>query len=126
MIPGGELSGAIKPAPDVWDSVPDTIQVEFRPSDPYSINIWGVGIDQDLFIATGSDGTTWSEFLDVDANVRVRTQGDLYLLTAVEVFDEPERSNVVTAYLKKYDVDREEGWVKTGMIFRLDRRESNL
>ncbi len=36
MIPGGELSGDVKSAPLTWATVPDTIQVETRPSDPYS------------------------------------------------------------------------------------------
>ena len=40
MIPGGELSGTPAPVPESWDftNEVDTIQLETRPEDPYSVN----------------------------------------------------------------------------------------
>jgi len=54
ILPGGALTGTTTTAPADWSSVAGvkTIQVEFRPKDPYSHNIWGVGIGPDLYIAT--------------------------------------------------------------------------
>ncbi len=122
MIPGGELSGDVKSAPLTWATVPDTIQVETRPSDPYSINIWSVGLDEHLYIATGADGTTWTEFFATDANVRVRIIDSLYELKADLVSSSDERDTVSSAYVEKYELDPEDNWLQTGMIFRLDRR----
>ncbi len=123
VIPGGELSGQMQTPPPDWTDVPKVIQVETRPSDPYSINIWSVGIGQDLYIATGADGTTWSEFIDTDSKVRARIGSSLYELNATSVNDPQERSVVVDAYLSKYkDLDSEDNWVETGLMFRLDRR----
>ena len=122
MIPGGKLAGDTLAAPVAWTDVPETIQVETRPSDPYSINIWGVGIEQNLYIATGPDGTTWSVFIEDNPDVRVRMGNSVYELLAMSVTDSTERSVVTSAYVDKYDLDREDNWVKTGLIFRLDRR----
>ncbi len=123
VIPGGELSGQTQTPPPDWTDVPKIIQVETRPADPYSINIWSVGIGRDLYIATGTDGTTWSEFIGTNSKVRARIGSSLYKLNATSVNDPQERSVVVDAYLLKYgDLDSEDNWVETGLIFRLDRR----
>jgi hypothetical protein len=121
VIPGGQLSGQVQAAPSTWTNVADTIQVEWRSSDPYSINIWGVGIERDLYIATAEEGTTWSEFIQTDPNARVRLGSSLYELKAIPVTDSDEKDKVEAAYLAKYDLDRKENWVQTGLIFRLDR-----
>ncbi|MFP6806519.1 MAG: hypothetical protein VB957_04970 [Pseudomonadales bacterium] len=115
-IPGGELSGEIASPPAVWGNVPETIQLETRPSEPYSINIWSVGIEQSLYIATSEEGTNWTEFFTSDANVRVRIDGTVYPLAAVPIMDTNERNRVISAYTNKYDHS------ELGMIFRLDRR----
>ena len=59
-FPGGALSGELEPAPTDWafsDAV-DTIQLETRPGDPYSVNVWGVAAGDDFFIA-GAAGRFW-------------------------------------------------------------------
>ncbi len=124
MIPGGSLRGDVAPAPAQWTALDaiETIQVEFRPSDPYSINIWAVGLDNDLYIATGADGTRWTPMLEADANVRVRIDGTVYELTASRVTKPTEVHRVANAYSGKYELDLQDNWVMNGMIFRLDPR----
>lgn len=111
-------------APDNWAALDgvDTIQVEFRPQDPYSHNIWAVGIDRDLYIATGEGGTRWTPFLASDPNVRARLDTALYDLTAAPVTAADERARVADAYLHKYELEADDNWVATGLIYRLDRR----
>ena len=121
-IPGGELAGSMEDPPLEWQSVPETIQLESRPTNPYSINIWSVGLDRDLYIATSADGTTWSAFIAEDRAIKVRLGERIYPLHAAEVNDPTERGRVAAAYLEKYDVDENDGWVQRGLIFRLDRR----
>ena len=120
-IPGRELAGVVQDAPAQWSEVPETIQLETRPSDPYSINIWGVGLAEHLYVATASDESNWVPFIESDPSVRVRVDGDLYRLRASLVEDPDERARVAAAYDEKYEVDRNEGWVARAMIFRLDR-----
>jgi len=46
VFAGGELSGETAAPPDDWSALRDeeTFQLETRPEDPYSVNIWAVGI----------------------------------------------------------------------------------
>jgi hypothetical protein len=91
-------------------------------ANPYSINIWGAGLGPDLYVATGVDGTTWTEFIDRDPRVRVRVGEAIYELTAVRVDDAREKSQVAAAYVAKYALDPQDNWVNEGMVIRLDRR----
>ena len=124
MLPGGTLTGEVQPPPDEWSVAADAevIQLETRPADPYSINIWGAGLGPDLYVATGVDGTTWTEFIDRDPRVRIRIGEAIYELTAVHVDDAREKSQVAAAYVAKYALDPQDNWVNEGMVIRLDRR----
>ena len=122
VFPGSGLSGQVKSAPVRWQDVPDTVQVETRPSKPYSINIWGVGIEGSLYVSTGEDGTRWTTFIKKDPNVRVRINAIVYELIASIVTDPAERGRVTSAYVSKYDMDEDDSWITTGIIYRLDRR----
>ena len=44
LLPGGELEGTSVPTPADWSFLADisTVQIETRPEDPYSVNIWVV------------------------------------------------------------------------------------
>ena len=124
VFAGGALSGDEKVPPADWSFLEaiDTVQIETDPNDPYSVNVWSVGIGADVYVATGEDGTNWTERIDGDPGVRLRTNGDIYPLRATAVTEMAERRRVAQAYLNKYDVDDDEGWVDTGKIYRLDRR----
>ena len=123
FIPGRALDGNEKPPPQDWSEIQKihTVQLEFRPGKPYSINIWAVGIDGDMYIATGEDGTRWTEYLQQTPSVRVRVQESIYPLNAVRVFDASERKSATDAFIAKYNLERD-SWVMTGQVFRLDRR----
>jgi hypothetical protein len=123
-LPGGALKGDPTAAPADWSALADidTIQVEFRPDDPYSHNIWAVGIGPDLYIATSADGTRWTPFVAADPRVKARVGTALYDLTAKPVTDSAERTRVGDTYQSKYDIDADDNWVTDAMIFRLDRR----
>ena len=123
FIPGRELDGDEAPPPQDWNEIDGiaAVQLEFRPDKPYSINIWAVGIGQDMYIATGEDGTRWTEYLQQTPLVRVRVRESIYPLNAVRVFDAAEQQSVTNAFVAKYNLD-EDNWVVTGQVFRLDRR----
>ena len=121
---GGELTGEVADPPVDWTEVSDEeiIQLETQPDDPYSVNIWMVGVGPDLYVATGDDPTNWTEHIDKDADVRVRIRGVIYELEATRVDDVEEKTRIGMEYARKYDVDDDDNWVENGQLFRLDRR----
>lgn len=126
-LPGGELAGRLSPPPRLWTDADaaEVVQLEVRPSDPYSVNVWGVGIDDDYYVAAGEGGeASWTEFIVADPNVRLRIGSDLYELVAARVVDPDEKRRVFERYAAKYAEDSEqlaesanEAW-----LFRLDPR----
>jgi hypothetical protein len=124
VFAGGELSGEVAAPPDDWSQLADeeTFQLETRPDDPYSVNIWAVGIGPDVYIGTGPDGTRWSKHLGRDPRVRLRVGETLYSLVASPVTATEERRDVAVAYAEKYGMDPRENWVGDALVWRLDRR----
>jgi hypothetical protein len=81
-----------------------SFQVETRPDNPYSINIWGDAHENDFYIGSGSGrAATWAGHLEEDPNIRLRIGTDIYLLKAVRVTDEAEQTVVRGLYVEKYE-----------------------
>ena len=100
-IPGGRLSGEAASVPAKWTSVPDVVQVEFRPDDPYSINIWAVVTDGALYIAT--QDARWVPMIEANPEVRFRVDEKVYEMKAVRVTDETRAQTIGKTYEQKYD-----------------------
>jgi len=129
-ISGGALRGTVHDsAPVSLESIANekTIQLETRPSDPHSINIWCGVHEGRLYIPTslihGSGDPMereWVRNVLADPDVRVRIDGNIYPFRAVRVTDERELEAVRSQLLVKYDVDPDEH-VARGWIFRLEQ-----
>jgi len=124
VLAGDELSGEVSDPPVDWQALneEEIIQLETQPDDPYSVNIWMVGLGPDLYIATGDDPTNWTDHIDENPDVRVRIRGVIYELEANRVTDMEEKLRVGMEYVRKLDVDEDDNWVRDGQLFRLDRR----
>ena len=126
MVPGGTLSGTVKPAPSDWsftDSV-ETVQLETRPEDPYSVNVWGVAAGGAFYIASGrGESAAWAKHIAADPRVRLRVGEDLYELGAVRTTDEAELNAFIDAAKKKYeDFEPDERQRSEAILFRLEPR----
>jgi len=123
-FPGGGLTGMEQHKPVDWAFAAEvgTVQLETRPADPYSVNLWGVGVGSDFYVATRPQGTTWSGNLGTDSNVRLRVGEILFPLKAVSVIDAAERGRVHAAYVEKYNADPDQIADSAGLIFRLEPR----
>ena len=122
---GGALEGQAREAPAdwAWTTPIATVQLETsQAGDPYSVNLWGVGLGPNFYVGTRPEGTVWSANLDADPNVRLLIGPDLYALRAVKVDEDAEFQNVVSAYAEKYDTERAEMASTLGIIYRLDAR----
>ena len=123
-IPGGALSGEPAAAPEDWTNVAreKTVQVQTRPANPYSINIWGVAVGHDFYIAAARETNRWAKYIETDPDVRLRIGTTLYDLRAVRVTDTAELARVQSAYETKYDVGDKDNRPQERFVFRLDRR----
>ena len=89
LIPGGELDGLTAPVPSDWSIADDvnTVQLETRPEDPYSVNIWAIGIGPRLYVHAGANRSSWVEHIETNSDVRIRIGDKLYDLRASRVED---------------------------------------
>ena len=125
LFPGGALDGKSAAVPEDWPAVSgdvSTIQLETRPADPYSVNIWAVGIGPRLYIHAGANRSTWVEHMEEDPKVRVRIEGMLYEVTASRVETQEEFDRFSDAYENKYGNRPRNENVQEAYLFRLIAR----
>ena len=125
-LPGGRLDGPVASAPPADWAVADReeiVQVETRPGDPYSVNLWGAGIANHFYIAAGEgEETRWARHLVADPEVRLRVGGTVYELRAVRVTEQSEIDQVLVALQRKYDFTPTQEQRDSAWLFRLDSR----
>jgi hypothetical protein len=108
VFPGGELSGEVvrEPVAD-WSFVKDDfVDLETRPSDPYSVELNYVVKNGALYIDPAEE-RRWLAHIREDPRVRVRFGEKIYLATAVLVGQPGELP----------------GFDPTRFIYRLDPRD---
>jgi hypothetical protein len=86
VFPGGALSGEHVSAPvDDWSFADDPfIDVETRPSNPYSVELNYIVRDGQLYIDP-AEGRKWLTYIREDPRLRVRFDDRVYPVTAVLV-----------------------------------------
>ena len=90
-MPGGALVGPEQTTQN-WTSAAagaETLELETRPADPYSVRIGFVLRDGDLYIDPAAD-RRWYAYLVEDSAVRVRFADVIYRAEVVEVTDASE------------------------------------
>ena len=124
LLPGGALEGAAVATPDSWsftDEV-DTVQLETRPADPYSVNIWVVALDENLYVHAGTNRSKWVENMETDPNVRIRIDDSIYELVASRVEGQQEFDRFSNAYEQKYGRRPGNENADDAYLFRLSAR----
>ena len=126
-VPGGEISGAAAPPPGDWSkhagAAEETIQLETRPSDPYSVNLWGLALESGYYVAAGrGEKSTWVGHIRENPEVRLGIAEEVYELRAVRVTDEAELEVFSKALEAKYEFEATPEQKDSAWIFRLDAR----
>jgi hypothetical protein len=124
LLPGGALEGETTQAPDDWaftDAV-DTVQLETNPADPYSVNIWVIAMDENLYVHAGANRSAWVEHIEADPKVRLRVNDSIYELRAARVAEQQEFDRFSDAYERKYDTRPRNENVAEAYLFRLAAR----
>ena len=104
ILPGGALEGSTAAIPDSWsftDEV-DTVQLETRSADPYSVNVWVIALGENLYVHAGDNRTKWVENIETDPSVRLRIDDSIYELLAARVEDQEEFDRFSDSYEQKY------------------------
>jgi hypothetical protein len=126
MIPGGELSGTVEPVPRDWSFSDDVenIQLETRPGNPYSVNLWGAGIGSDFYVASGRGlESAWAQHIEADPDVRLRIGDVVYEMRAIRSDDPADRQRFLAAAEKKYDrFEANDEDVTKAIVYRLEAR----
>jgi hypothetical protein len=104
LLPGGALDGTPASHPESWAFTDDieTIQLESNPAEPYSVNIWVIALDDDLYVHAGTNRAAWVENMETDPNVRLQAEASVYELTAARVTEQASFDRFSDAYEKKY------------------------
>jgi hypothetical protein len=124
LLPGGALAGQTAATPKSWaftDEV-DTIQLETNPAEPYSVNIWVIAIDPNLYVHAGDNRAQWIENMEAAPLVRLQVEGSIYELTAARVESQGEFDRFADAYEKKYGRRPGNENVSEAYVFRLAAR----
>ncbi len=124
LLPGGALEGSTVATPDDWsftDAV-KTVQLETLPADPYSVNIWVIAVDENLYVHAGANRSTWVENMEMDPNVRLRVNDAIYELAASRVDRQEEFDRFSDAYEQKYGRRPRNESVAEAYLFRLGAR----
>ena len=91
-------------APADWRTVAsaDIIELESRPDDPYSVNLWVLGEATHLYIFAGDSRTTWVENIAANPHVRMKIGEAIYDLQAEQVTDAAEFERFAQGWEAKY------------------------
>ncbi len=123
-VPGGAIDGESIPAPQSWaasDAV-KVISLETNPEQPYSVNIWAVGIDPFLYVGASDSDSTWAQNIQADDRVRVRIGDATYDLKGTRLDDPATQAVVRQAFIRKYEMDPEDAAFEGAALFRLEPR----
>ena len=129
-LPGGVLWGETREPARDWsftDSI-DEIQLQTRVGLlPWSVTIWVMSSEGQLFIAAGNCDRVWTHRVVRDPDVRIRISGDVYEMRARQETDRAVGARLAPIVLAKYmgiAVDTA-NWIEgeqTGCVFRVERR----
>lgn len=124
MLPSGALEGSAAAVPADWTGVevPDVVQFETNPADPYSVKIWVVPIGPNLYIHGGDNRARWVDHIDADPMVRMLVSDRLYDMSAVRVTDAAEFAAFSDAYERRYGRRPGNENVAEAYLFRLGAR----
>ena len=106
-IPGGAFKGPVNPGPHPdWSDLEKVIELEIRPAKPWSLSIWNVVVDGELYLPSASGARRrWTAVAMKEPLVRLRTHGQIYELRLERVTDPALRLRVGQALAKRYGFD---------------------
>ena len=96
-IPGGELEGEELAWPADWSFSDDVenILLETNPSDPYSVTVWGVYVENDVYVVGATAESRWVQNLLTNPRARFSVSGDIYTAWVEQVEDDDSEATEI-------------------------------
>jgi hypothetical protein len=106
-IPGGAFVGPVNPDPRPdWSDLEEVIELEIRPAQPWSLSVWNVVIDGELYVPSASGARRrWTAVAVEEPLVRLRTRGQIYERRIERVTDPALRQRIGQALAERYRFD---------------------
>lgn len=106
-IPGGAFVGPVDPNPDPeWTDMEEVIELEIRPEKPWSLSVWNVVIDGELYVPSARGAQRrWTSVALANPNIRVRTRDKIYEQRIEKVDDPALRRTIGEAVVARYGLD---------------------
>jgi hypothetical protein len=106
-IPGGAFRGPVDPNPNPdWSNLEKVIELEIRPQKPWSLSVWNVVIDGELYVPSAMGARRrWTQVAIVIPLARVRTHGRIYERRIEKVEDPELRKRIGGAVAARYGFD---------------------
>jgi hypothetical protein len=106
-IPGGALSGPVNTTDELdLSKIENELELEIRPSKPWSLSIWSVVVDGELYSPSAfGEKRRWPKVVLEDPRVRLRTNGQVYERRLERVTDPELKKRVGAAVAAKYGLD---------------------
>src|SRR5262245_48454356 len=102
-IPGGAFSGPVETTRPDWSNLEKVIELEIRPARPWSLSIWNVVVDGELYVPSAMGARRrWTAVAVTEPLVRVRTHGKVYEARIEKVTDPALRLRVGRAVAERY------------------------
>ena len=122
IFPGGHLEGETAAPLEDWafTRAIKTVQIETRPKDPYSVNIWIIDKGPALYIHAGANQAEWVTHLESDPRIRVRIEETVYDMQAFLIREQEEFDTFADLYETKYDRRPRNENVSEIYLFRLE------
>lgn len=98
------------------------MQLETRPADPYSVNVWVIALDENIYVHAGDNRSKWVENMEADPSVRLRIDDSIYELLAARVEEQEEFDRFSDAYEQKCGRRPGNEDVAEAYLFRLSAR----
>jgi hypothetical protein len=103
-IPGGAFHGVVNPEPHPdWSHLEKVIELEIRPAKPWSLSVWNVVIDGELYVPSAMGAhRRWTAVAIHEPLARVRTHGQIYERRIEMVTDPALRTRIGQAVAARY------------------------
>ena len=118
---GGALEGPVAVLPASWEAVAaeEVIELETQPSEPYSVKLWVVVLDEVPYVHAGANRAAWVGHIENDPRVRLGSDTAVYELQAERVPDQAEFDRFSDLYEQKYGRRPRNENVDEAYLFRL-------